>query len=74
MGDEAGHQQDLALLADDTPATGITRGDLLEGVSRQGNIAETETLVIRGKSRTIHRIKSIHYLDRKDDDIKGVIL
>ncbi|WP_422473625.1 class II fructose-bisphosphatase [Endozoicomonas sp. ALB032] len=55
-------------------ATGITKGDLLEGVSRQGNIAETETLVIRGKSRTIRRIKSIHYLDRKDDDIKGVIL
>ncbi|WP_422492207.1 fructose-bisphosphatase class II [Endozoicomonas sp. ALD068] len=52
----------------------MTKGDLLEGVSRQGNIAETETLVIRGKSRTIRRIKSIHYLDRKDDDIKGVIL
>ncbi|KEQ13983.1 class II fructose-bisphosphatase [Endozoicomonas numazuensis] len=55
-------------------ATGITKGDLLEGISRKGNIAETETLVIRGKSRTIRRIKSIHYLDRKDDDIKGVIL
>ncbi|WP_422140066.1 fructose-bisphosphatase class II [Endozoicomonas sp. ALC020] len=61
-------------MADATPATGITKGDLLEGVSRQGNIAETETLVIRGKSCMIHRIKSIHYLDRKDDDIKGAIL
>ncbi|WOG30458.1 hypothetical protein [Endozoicomonas sp. 8E] len=37
-------------------------------------MAETETLVILGKSRTIRRIQSIHYLDRKDDDIKGVIL
>ncbi|WP_448218602.1 fructose-bisphosphatase class II [Endozoicomonas sp. 2B-B] len=61
-------------MADATPATGITKDDLLEGISRQSNIAETQTLVIRGKSRTIRRIKSIHYLDRKDDDIKGVIL
>ncbi|MGK3402974.1 fructose-bisphosphatase class II, partial [Escherichia coli] len=34
-------------------ATGITKGDLLEGISRKGNIATTETLLIRGKSRTI---------------------
>ena len=51
-------------------ATGITKGDLLHGVRRNGNIAETETLLVRGKSRTIRRIQSIHYLDRKDDDIK----
>ena len=51
-------------------ATGLTKGDLLHGVRRNGNIAETETLVVRGKSRTIRRIQSIHYLDRKDDDVK----
>ncbi|MGB2078966.1 MAG: class II fructose-bisphosphatase, partial [Vibrio sp.] len=50
-------------------ATGITTGDLLEGITRQGDIATTETLVIRGKSRTIRRIKSIHYLERKDEDV-----
>ncbi|WP_261816161.1 class II fructose-bisphosphatase [Vibrio gallicus] len=50
-------------------ATGITKGDLLEGITRQGNIATTETLLIRGKCRTIRRIKSIHYLDRKDKDV-----
>lgn len=55
-------------------ATGITQGDLLSGVRRQGNIAHTETLVIRGKSRTIRRIQSSHYLDRKDDAIKKIIL
>ncbi|MBC7001842.1 class II fructose-bisphosphatase [Photobacterium sp. BZF1] len=54
--------------------TGITKGDLLDGISRQGNIATTETLLIRGKCRTIRRIKSTHYLDRKDDSIKGHIL
>ncbi|WP_086981989.1 class II fructose-bisphosphatase [Vibrio aphrogenes] len=55
-------------------ATGITKGDLLEGITRKGNIATTETLVIRGKSRTIRRIKSIHYLERKDDDVKDHLL
>ena len=55
-------------------ATGITKGDLLQGITRKGNIATTETLVVRGKSRTIRRIQSCHYLDRKDDDIKNIIL
>ncbi|HCU4370936.1 TPA: class II fructose-bisphosphatase [Escherichia coli] len=55
-------------------ATGITKGDLLEGISRKGNIATTETLLIRGKSRTIRRIQSIHYLDRKDPEMQVHIL
>ncbi|QMV13047.1 class II fructose-bisphosphatase [Vibrio spartinae] len=49
-------------------ATGITKGDLLDGVTRQGNIAVTETLLIRGKCRTIRRIQSTHYLNRKDPE------
>ena len=55
-------------------ATGITKGDLLHGITRNDNIATTETLVIRGKSRTIRRIKSIHYLDRKDIELKNILL
>lgn len=55
-------------------ATGITKGDLLEGITRKGNIATTETLLVRGRCRTIRRIKSTHYLDRKDDEIKAFIL
>ena len=55
-------------------ATGITKGDLLEGISRQGNIATTETLLVRGRCRTIRRIKSIHYLERKDADVRKIIL
>ncbi|NAW66298.1 class II fructose-bisphosphatase [Photobacterium halotolerans] len=54
--------------------TGITKGDLLDGITRNGNIATTETLLIRGKCRTIRRIKSIHYLDRKDPAILPHIL
>lgn len=55
-------------------ATGITKGDLLDGISRKGNMATTETLLIRGKSRTIRRIQSIHYLDRKDPGVQTHIL
>ena len=55
-------------------ATGITKGDLLDGITRKGNMATTETLLIRGKSRTIRRIQSIHYLDRKDPDVQQHIL
>ncbi|MCL2891878.1 class II fructose-bisphosphatase [Brenneria tiliae] len=55
-------------------ATGITKGDLLEGIARRGNIATTETLLIRGKSRTIRRIKSTHYLDRKDRTLHDFLL
>jgi fructose-1,6-bisphosphatase II len=54
--------------------TGIIKGDLLEGVTRQGNIATTETLLIRGRCRTIRRIKSTHYLERKDPEERAFIL
>ncbi|MEH2922238.1 class II fructose-bisphosphatase [Samsonia erythrinae] len=55
-------------------ATGITKGDLLDGIARKGNMATTETLLIRGKSRTIRRIKSTHYLDRKDRSLHEFLL
>ena len=55
-------------------ATGITKGDLLMGICRQGNVAKTETLLIRGKSKTIRRIESTHYLDRKDSRLQTLIL
>ncbi|MCL1949663.1 MAG: class II fructose-bisphosphatase [Turicibacter sp.] len=55
-------------------ATGITKGDLLEGINNKDNIASTETLLIRGQSKTVRRIQSIHYLDRKHDKIKDLVL
>ena len=55
-------------------ATGITKGDLLQGIQRKGNMATTETLLIRGKSRTIRRIQSTHYMERKDPEICKHIL
>ncbi|WP_159567185.1 class II fructose-bisphosphatase [Budvicia diplopodorum] len=55
-------------------ATGITKGDLLDGIQRKGDMATTETLLIRGKSRTIRRIRSIHYLDRKGAALCDILL
>lgn len=55
-------------------ATGITMGDLVEGVTVDGRMATTETLLVRGNSRTVRRIRSIHYLDRKDPKLKEIIL
>jgi len=54
-------------------ATGITSGDLLEGIKRKGNIARTQTLLVRGKTKTIRYINSVHNLDYKDEDIKKLI-
>jgi fructose-1,6-bisphosphatase II len=53
--------------------TGITDGSLLKGVTIDGLMGTTETLLIRGKTRTVRRIQSTHYLDRKDGDIKSII-
>jgi fructose-1,6-bisphosphatase II len=48
-------------------ATGITSGDLLQGVKRKGNIATTQTLLVRGKTRTIRYINAVHNLDYKKE-------
>jgi fructose-1,6-bisphosphatase II / sedoheptulose-1,7-bisphosphatase len=39
-------------------ATGVTSGSLLEGVKFRGEMAETETLIMRSKTGTVRRIKS----------------
>lgn len=54
-------------------ATGITDGDLLTGVSRKKNIARTQTLLIRGKTKTIRYINSVHNLDFKGEELKKLI-
>ncbi len=53
--------------------TGITEGTLLSGVSVAGNLATTDTLLIRGKTRTIRRVNSTHYIDRKDEVIYNLM-
>lgn len=54
--------------------TGITDGDLVKGVHRNGNLATTETLLMRGKSQTIRIIKSTHLLHKKDEYLLDLLL
>jgi fructose-1,6-bisphosphatase II len=45
-------------------ATGITDGELLNGVHYSGRGATTESLVMRSKSGTIRRIQATHQLGK----------
>ncbi len=45
-------------------ATGITDGELLEGVKFTGQHAYTQSLVMRSRSGTVRRIDSTHRLDK----------
>lgn len=54
-------------------ATGITGGDLLAGIRQDGCWASTETILIRGRSRTVRKIQSDHDLSRKDPAIRALM-
>ncbi len=53
-------------------ATGVTDGDMMNGVRFFKNVAETESLVMRSKTRTIRRIISRHNLSYKTIPLKSV--
>ena len=67
---DAGHDLNRVLLTDDLVtgdnvffvATGITDGELLEGVRYVGGRATTHSIVMRSKSGTIREVKSEHAL------------
>jgi fructose-1,6-bisphosphatase II len=46
-------------------ATGITDGDMLDGVRYRGQTAETHSLVMRGVTRTMRNVRAVHRLERK---------
>jgi fructose-1,6-bisphosphatase II len=46
-------------------ATGVTNGELLRGVRYFSGGAETHSIVMRSKSRTVRFIKSQHFFDYK---------
>ncbi len=46
-------------------ATGVTSGELLDGVRYFAGGAATHTIVMRSKSRTVRFLKSLHYFDHK---------
>ncbi|SHJ79717.1 fructose-1,6-bisphosphatase II [Anaerobranca californiensis DSM 14826] len=54
-------------------ATGITDGDLLKGVRFMGNIAFTESVVMRAQTGTIRTIFAQHCLDKKPKVYQNLI-
>ena len=73
-GREAGYDFEKILTMDDLvssedvffAATGVTDGELLQGVRYFGDGATTETLVVRGLTGTVRRIQATHRLDKLD--------
>ena len=68
----AGHDLDRVLTGNDLVtgdntyfvATGVTDGDLLNGVQREGKIIKTESLVLRARSGTIRQINASHPVEK----------
>lgn len=46
-------------------ATGVTGGDFLPGVLYEGSTAETHSIVMRARTKTVRYVKAIHHLDIK---------
>lgn len=71
-GREAGYDFDRVLTMDDLvssedvffAATGITDGELLQGVRYFGHGARTDSLVVRGLTGTVRQITATHRLDK----------
>ncbi len=71
-GRDAGYDFDRILTMDDLvaseevffAATGITDGELLNGVRYFGHGARTDSLVVRGETGTVRRIMATHSLDK----------
>jgi fructose-1,6-bisphosphatase II len=73
-GKEAGYDFDKILTMDDLvasedvffAATGITNGELLQGIHYFGDGATTDSIVVRGLTGTVRRITATHRLDKLD--------
>ena len=71
-GHEAGYDFDKVLTMDDLvssedvffAATGITDGELLQGVRYFGDGASTDSLVVRGLTGTVRQITATHRIDK----------
>jgi fructose-1,6-bisphosphatase II len=74
-GREAGYDFEKVLTIDDLvasediffAATGITDGELLQGVRYLGLSASTDSIVVRGLTGTVRQITATHRLDKLDD-------
>jgi fructose-1,6-bisphosphatase II len=69
---DAGHDLDRILHIDDLVtsdntyfvATGVTDGQLVDGVRKRGPVIHTESIVLRGRSGTIRRVAADHLVEK----------
>ena len=69
---DAGHDLDRILHIDDLVtsdntyfvATGVTDGQLVDGVRRRGPVIRTESIVLRGRSGTVRRVVADHVAEK----------
>ena len=69
---DAGHDLDRILGIDDLVtsdntyfvATGVTDGQLVEGVRKRGPVIRTESIVLRGRSGTVRRVVAEHLAEK----------
>ena len=69
---DAGHDLERVLEIDDLVtsdntyfvATGVTDGQLVDGVRRKGPVIHTESIVLRGRSGTIRRVVADHVAEK----------
>ena len=54
-------------------ASGVTDGELLKGVRFFGDVATTQTIVMRGETGTVRFIETQHRLDKKSERIKKIV-
>lgn len=52
-------------------ATGVTNGELLDGVRYMGSIAKTHSIVMRGTTGTVRIIRASHRLDKKPNFVRA---
>jgi fructose-1,6-bisphosphatase II len=52
-------------------ATGISDSPLLPGITRTGHRAETHSILMRARSRTVRHIRAIHHLDHKSIPLRS---
>jgi fructose-1,6-bisphosphatase II len=69
---DAGHDLDRVLGINDLVtsdntyfvATGVTDGQLVQGVRKRGPVIRTESIVLRGKSGTVRRVEADHLAEK----------
>jgi fructose-1,6-bisphosphatase II len=54
-------------------ATGISDSPLLPGIKRIGHRAETHSILMRARSRTVRHIQAVHNLDHKRVPLRSAL-